>query len=62
MKKHWWQSTAITGALVAAASVIASPAVTALIPAQYAWIGVAAGYVVNQWGQRKATAVNGNGQ
>lgn len=62
MNKHWWQSSAIMGAVVAAASVVASPAVTALIPAKYAWVGIAAGYVVGQYGQRKATAVNGSGQ
>lgn len=62
MNKPWWKSSAILGAIVAAASVIASPPVASLIPARYAWIGVAAGYVVNQWGQRKATAANGNGE
>ena len=62
MNKHWWQSSTITGALLAALSVIASPAVTSLIPAKYAWVGVAAGYLASQVGTRKAVAANGNGQ
>lgn len=62
MRKHWWQSSTITGAAVAALSVVASPAVTSLIPAKYAWVGVALGYLASQVGARKAIAANGTGQ
>lgn len=61
MNKPWWKSSAITGALIAAASAV-SPYVIQAIPPKYAVIGAAIGFVVNQVGQRTATAKNGNGQ
>lgn len=61
MNKHWWQSSTITGAAIAALSIVASPAVLSAIPAKYAWVGVVVGYVANQVGVRQAIAKNGNG-
>lgn len=62
MQKHWWQSSAIVGAVGVAVSIVTSPAVVNAVPAKYSWIAGAIFYAVNQYGQRTATAKNGNGQ
>lgn len=61
MQKHWWQSSAIVGAVGVAGSIITSPLVLNAVPEKYAWIAGAVLYAVNQYGQRTATAKNGNG-
>lgn len=61
MEKHWWQSGTIKGALVVAGAIITSPEVLNVVPAKYAGVLAALGFVYNQVSQRQAIAKNGQG-